>query len=78
MLLDSTTGRNDYRCAATNKLSFYSLDENVNKAPYRVLLEIGDNAASYDFLRDPANQRIIGEAIKKELVAWLNEKNRKT
>lgn len=78
VLLDSTTGRNDYRCATTGKLSFYSLDEHVNKAPYRVLLEIGDNAASYDFLRDPANQRIIGEAIKKELVAWLKEKKRKT
>lgn len=77
VLLDSTTGRNDYRCATTHTLSFYSLDEQVNNAPYRVLLEIGDNAASYDFLRDPANQRIIGEAIKKELVAWLEEKNKK-
>lgn len=71
VLLDSTTGRNDYRCAKTNKLSFYSLDENVNTAPYRVLLEIGDNAASYDFLRDPANQKKMGEAIKKELEAWI-------
>lgn len=74
VLLDSTTGRNDYRCGATGKLSFYSLDENVNKAPYRVLLEIGDNAASHDFLENPANQKIIGEAIKKELAAWLKEK----
>lgn len=72
--LDSTTGRNDYRCAATGKLSFYSLDENVNTAPYRVLLEIGDNAASYDFLTNPANQKILGEAIKKELAAWMKEK----
>jgi hypothetical protein len=75
VLLDSTTGRNDYRCAATGKLSFYSLDEHINTAPYRVLLEIGDNAASHDFLQNPANQVIIGEAIKKELVAWLSEKH---
>jgi hypothetical protein len=74
VLLDSTTGRNDYRCQQSGKLSFYSLDENVNTAPYRVLLEIGDNAASHDFLENPANQKIIGEAIKKELVAWLKEK----
>jgi len=74
VLMDSTTGRNDYRCAKTGKLSFYSLDENVNTAPYRVLLEIGDNAASHDFLQNPANQKIIGEAIKKELIAWLKMK----
>lgn len=74
VLLDSTTGRNDYRCVSTNKLSFYSLDENVNTAPYRVLLEIGDNAASHDFLQDPKNQKIIGEAIKKELVKWIADK----
>jgi hypothetical protein len=77
VLLDSTTGRNDYRCPTTGKLSFYSLDENINRAPYRVLLEIGDNAASHDFLQDPSNQQIIGEAIKKELAAWLAEKSRK-
>ena len=76
VLLDSTTGRNDYRCASTNKLSFYSLDENVNTAPYRVLLEIGDNAASHDFLENPANQKLIGEAIKQELIAWLTEKGK--
>ncbi len=75
VLLDSTTGRNDYRCSVTGKLSFYSLDENINTAPYRVLLEIGDNAASHDFLKDPANQKIIGEAIKKELALWLKEKS---
>jgi hypothetical protein len=74
VLLDSTTGRNDYRCETSGKLSFYSLDENRNAAPYRVLLEIGDNAASYDFLKNPANQKIIGEAIKQELVAWLENK----
>ena len=73
VLLDSTTGRNDYRCATTGKLGFYSLDENVNTAPYRVLLEIGDNAASHDFLQDPSNQKKIGEAIKKELESWLKE-----
>jgi hypothetical protein len=74
VLLDSTTGRNDYRCRVTGKLSFYSLDENVNKAPFRVLLEIGDNAASHEFLQNPAHQQIIGEAIKKEVAAWLQEK----
>jgi hypothetical protein len=74
VLLDSTTGRNDYRCTVTNKLSFYSLDENVNTAPYRVLLEIGDNAASYALLTDPAKQKIIGEAIKEALVIWMKEK----
>lgn len=73
VLLDSTTGRNDYRCAATGKLSFYSLDEHVNNAKYRVLLEIGDNAASRALLTDPAKQKVMGEAIKKELVEWLEE-----
>jgi hypothetical protein len=73
VLLDSTTGRNDYRCRVTNKLSFYSLDENVNTAPYRVLLEIGDNAASYALLTDPAKQKIIGQAIKTALLAWLDD-----
>lgn len=74
VVLDSTTGRNDYRCAKTNKLAFYSIDENVNTAPYRVLLEIGDNAASHDFLKNPGNQQVIGQAIKKELIAWMKEK----
>jgi N-acetylmuramoyl-L-alanine amidase len=74
VLLDSTTGRNDYRCQSTGKLSFYSLDENINTAPYRVLLEIGDNAASHEFLQDLANQKLIGEALKKELSIWLKEK----
>ncbi|NCT94180.1 MAG: hypothetical protein GXC72_07145 [Chitinophagaceae bacterium] len=73
VLMDSSTGRNDYRCAATGKLAFYSLDEHVNTAPIRVLLEIGDNGASYDFLRNPANQQKIGEAIKQELAKWLAE-----
>ena len=76
VLLDSTTGRNDYRCRVTGKLSFYSLDENVNIAPYRVLLEIGDNAASHEFLLNPANQKIIGETIKNEIAVWLEEKSK--
>lgn len=74
VLLDSTTGRNDYRCSTTGKLGFYSIDENINTAPYRVLLEIGDNAASRDFLQDPSNQQKIGKAIKQELANWLSEK----
>jgi hypothetical protein len=74
VLLDSTTGRNDYRCQSTGKLSFYSLDENINIAPYRVLLEIGDNAASHEFLLNPDNQKKIGQSIKKELAVWLMEK----
>lgn len=74
VLLDSTTGRNDYRCTVTGKRSFYSIDENVNKAPYRVLLEIGDNEASHEFLKNAENQRKIGEAIKRELVVWMKEK----
>ena len=74
VVMDSTTGRNDYRCASTGKLSFYSLDEHVNTAPIRVLLEIGDNRASHDFLQDPANQQKMGEAIKKALAKWLEQK----
>ncbi|HYC40108.1 MAG TPA: N-acetylmuramoyl-L-alanine amidase [Chitinophagaceae bacterium] len=74
VLLDSTTGRNDYRCIATGKLAFYSLDEHVNQAPYRVLLEIGDNAASREFLLNPDSLRKVGVAIKKELALWLREK----
>lgn len=74
VLIDSSTGRNDYRCKTTGKLGFYSLDENINSAPYRVLLEIGDNAASRQFLLDPANQKKMGEALKKELAAWLAER----
>lgn len=77
VLFDSSTGRNDYRCLATGKKAFYSLDENVNTSPYRVLLEIGDNAISKAFLEDPVNQKKMGEAIKHELVAWLSEKGYK-
>lgn len=74
VLLDSTTGRNDYRCTTTGKLSFYSLDEHVNSSPIRVLLEIGDNAASHDFLKDPVNQQKIGGAIKAALVKWMGRR----
>ncbi len=73
VLLDSTTGRNDYRCQTTGKLSFYSLDENINTAPYRVLLEIGDNAASRELLISDEGRKKIGEALKHELDAWLKE-----
>jgi len=72
--LDSSTGRNDYRCQATGKLSFYSLDENINTAPYRVLMEIGDNAVSRELLVSDEGRKKIGEAIKKELAEWLKEK----
>jgi hypothetical protein len=65
LLPDSTTGRKDYRCQVTGKLSFYSLDEIINNVPYRVLLEIGDTAASHYFLENPANLIITGEVIKK-------------
>ena len=75
VLLDSTTGRNDYRCQATGKRSFYSLDENINSAPYRVLLEIGDNAASRDILLSPVYRKKMGEALKLELKSWLEEKS---
>ena len=74
VLLDSTTGRNDYRCKTTGKLGFYSLDENINSAPYRVLLEIGDNAASRELLISTDGRKKIGEALKLELAAWLEER----
>ena len=74
VLFDSSTGRNDYICKNTGKKAFYSLDENVNTAKYRVLLEIGDNGVSKDFLENPVNQKKMGKAIKAELVRWLEEK----
>ncbi len=74
VLLDSTTGRNDYRCTSSNKRSFYSLDENINKAPYRVLLEVGDNEASKELLQNPEMQQKIGAAIKKGLIEWIERK----
>ena len=63
VLYDSSVGRNDYRCATTGKQAFFSIDENINTAPYRVLLEIGDNAVSRDFLQDPAKQKLMGRII---------------
>lgn len=73
--LDSSTGRNDYTCKATGKKAFYSLDEHINTAKYRVLLEVGDNGVSKEFLENPANQQIMGKAIKAELAKWLVEKD---
>ena len=64
VLGDSSPNRNDYRCKNTGKLSFYSLDENVNAAPVRVLLEIGDNKVSRDLLMNPVAQKKIGAAIQ--------------
>jgi hypothetical protein len=74
VLFDSSTGRNDYKCKTSGKLSFFSLDENVNKAPYRVLLEVGDNGVSKEFLENPENQKKMGVAIKSALAEWMAEK----
>lgn len=74
VFVDSSTGRNDYKCKTSDKRAFYSLDENVNKAKYRVLLEIGDNAVSKAFLEDPTNQKIMGQALKAALDKWMAEK----
>lgn len=65
VLGDSSPNRNDYRCKSTGKLSFYSLDENINSSPIRVLLEIGDNKVSFELLMNPAVQKKIGVAIQK-------------
>lgn len=65
VLGDSWPNRNDYRCKSTGKLSFYSLDENTNHCPVRVLLEIGDNKVSYDILMNPTIQKEIGKAIQR-------------
>lgn len=73
--LDSSTGRNDYRSPSSGKLGFYSIDDDVNNAPYRVLLEIGDNKESRVLLLDPKVQKKIGKAIKKELTKWMSELN---
>lgn len=67
VLGDSSPNRNDYRCKNSGKLSFYSLDENVNQCPVRVLLEIGDNKESYDLLMNPVIQKKIGEAIQETI-----------
>lgn len=74
VLFDSSTGRNDYKCKTSSKLAFFSLDENVNKAPYRVLLEVGDNGVSKEFLENPANQKKLGVAIKIALAEWMTER----
>lgn len=76
VLLDSSTGRNDYTCKTTGKRGFYSLDENINTAKYRVLLEIGDNGVNKAFLENPDNQKKIGQAIKTALAKWLTEKEK--
>jgi hypothetical protein len=68
---DSEPNRNDYRCSVTGKLCFYSLDENVNHAPVRVLLEIGDNALSREILLDKDMQKTIGAAVQKTLESAL-------
>ena len=59
---------------STGKLSFYSLDEHINTAPYRVLLEIGDNAVSRELLLNPDSQQKMGAAIKKALAEWIRIK----
>ena len=75
--LDSTTGRNDYRCAATGRLGFYSIDENVNTAPYRVLLEIGDIEKSGALLLDEEFRKAVGAAIKRGLARFLKDRQLK-
>jgi hypothetical protein len=74
VLMDSSTGRNDYKCSTTGKRSFYSLDENVNTAKYRVLLEVGDNGPSRALLTNPESQKKMGAALKEALNKWLIEK----
>ena len=72
--LDSSADRNDYRCAVTGRRAFYSIDENVNKAPYRVILEIGDMERDRAFLLDEGNRRAIGEAIKAGLHRFVEKR----
>ncbi len=74
VLGDSWPNRNDYRCKETGKRAFYSLDENINKAKYRVLLEVGDMGLSRDFLLNQDNLKKMGEAVKDALRIWLKEK----
>ncbi|HCC46980.1 MAG TPA: hypothetical protein DEQ38_02500 [Elusimicrobia bacterium] len=71
--LDSSTGRNDYRCAVTGRLGFYSIDENVNAAPYRVILEIGDSEKSRAFLLSKKSRKATGEAIRRGLDRFISE-----
>ena len=72
--LDSSTGRNNYRCASTGRLAFYSIDENVNYAHYRVLLEIGDIEKSGPLLLDEEFRMAVGAAIKRGLARFLGER----
>ena len=65
VLGDSSPNRNDYQCKNTGKLSFYSLDENINLSPLRVLLEIGDNKESRALLMNPDSPTEIGKAIQR-------------
>ena len=60
--------------AATGRLAFYSIDENVNKAPYRVLLEIGDIDNSRAFLLDEKSRQAVGAAVKRGLKRFLETK----
>ncbi len=76
VLGDSWPNRNDYRCKNTGKLSFYSLDENTNHCPIRVLLEIGDNKESYELLMNPAVQKKIGEAIQRVIEKRFGKESR--
>jgi hypothetical protein len=76
VLGDSSPNRNDYRCKNTGKLSFYSLDENVNQCPIRVLLEIGDNKESYELLMNPEMQKNIGQAIQRVIERKFGKANR--
>jgi hypothetical protein len=75
VLLDSSTGRNDYKCKTTDKRAFFSIDENVNTAKYRVLLEVGDNGPSRELLTSAEGQKKIGAALKAELNKFMIEKN---
>jgi len=56
-------------------LILYNLDESINTAKYRVLLEVGDNGLSTAFLENSINQKKIRRAIKAELATWLKEKS---
>jgi hypothetical protein len=38
------------------------------------LLEVGDNAVSRPLLISDEGRKKVGEAIKKELAAWISEK----
>ena len=44
-------------------MRLYSLEPSRNRAPIRILLEIGDNEADRAFLMDPAGRQAIAEAL---------------